>query len=78
MAAALKLMLTVMLKNLGKMILTKHVALWALKFAAKQTDTMVDDNIVRLAEGAYENDPAKVIAAIEAITEELRRTKTEK
>ena len=68
----LKLLIIQLAGNIGKMILTKTVALWALKLAAKQTDNIVDDNVVKLAEAAYNNDQVGVMQAGEALVQGIK------
>lgn len=67
MTLAIKLML----KNLLRMFLGKKMVLWALNLAASTTDTKVDDNMVLLVEGAYENDDTKVKQAVTELTKIL-------
>lgn len=70
---ALRLLLT----NLLGMFMTKAMIIWGLKFATKQTKTLIDDDMVLLIEGAYENDAEKVRAAIEALAAEIQKSRKE-
>ncbi len=56
------------IKNMIGMLMTKTMLIWGLKFAVKNTKNKVDDNIVLLAEGALDNDEAKVKSAISELT----------
>lgn len=69
MTLAIKLMFT----NLLRMFLGKKMVLWALKLAVSVTDNKVDDNMVLLVEGAYENDAAKVKQAVSELTKILSK-----
>lgn len=69
------LILKAMLVNLFRMFLGKKMVIWGLKLAASMTDTKVDDNIILLAEGAMDNDEAKVVAAIEALAANVKTNK---
>lgn len=70
-------MLKTLITNLIGMLMTKAMILWGLKFAAKQTKNKIDDDIVLLVEGAYDNDEEKVRAAIEALAAEIQKSKEE-
>ena len=69
MTFAIKLIFT----NLLRMFLGKKMVLWALKLAASVSDTKVDDNMVLLVEGAYENDDTKVKQAVSELTKILSK-----
>lgn len=67
----MKLFIMRILKNLGGMILTKKVIVWALTLAASKTTNKIDDNIIKLVEAAYDNDPEGVMKSTQIIVEEL-------
>lgn len=60
-------MMKLILTNLLRMIIGKKMILWGLKLATSLTDNKVDDNVVLLAEGALDNDEAKVKKALEGL-----------
>lgn len=63
----MKAFLSVLIKNLLAMFLTRRVAVWALRLAAKQTDNLIDDYAIEFVDAAYENDEERVKAAIEKL-----------
>jgi hypothetical protein len=65
----IKLVIARIFKNLAGMSLNKFVILWGLKLAAKKTENLVDDNLILLAESAYDNDVEGVKKASKAITD---------
>jgi hypothetical protein len=68
----MKLVLIQIVKNLVGMLVTKHMIFWALELAAKQTSNKIDDNLLGLVRGAYDNDPDKVKESAEALLENLK------
>lgn len=68
----LKVVALKLIKNAIAMALTKKVALWAVKLAVHQTENKIDDNVVDLLEGCYDNDSDKVMKAVEKLVHELK------
>ncbi len=65
--------------NIARMFLTKTVAIWALKLAAKHTKNKIDDNVVGLAEAGYNNDPEKMmIYGVKLVLEAKRMIEEDK
>lgn len=62
-----------MLLNLFRMFIGKKMIMWALKLYTSTTKNVVDDNIVLLTEGAFDNDIDKVMAAAEALVTEYKK-----
>ena len=54
-------------------ILNRNMALWSLKFAVSQTSNTIDDDIVKLVEGAYNNDPQAIQEATERLVNAYRK-----
>jgi len=55
------------------MFIGKKMIMWALKLYTSTTKNVVDDNIVLLTEGAFDNDIDKVMAAAEALVTEYKK-----
>jgi hypothetical protein len=68
----MKLVIIQIFKNLIGMLISKHMIFWALELAAKQTSNKVDDNLLGLVRGAYDNDVDKVKESAEALLENLK------
>jgi K+ transporter len=75
MMSAFVMLLKTIGVNLVKMLIGPKMILWMLRMAAKQSDNIVDDNIVLLVEGAYENDNVKVKSAVSALMCSFRKEK---
>lgn len=67
------IMLKLLITNLLRMIIGKKMIIWGLKLAASLTDNKVDDNVVLLAEGALDNDEAKVKKALEGLANNYKQ-----
>ena len=68
------IMLKLLITNLLRMIVGKKMIIWGLKLATSLTDNKVDDNVVLLAEGALDNDTAKVKKALEGLANSYKQS----
>ena len=66
----LKAMIIQILKNLGTMMLSKQLIIWAVRTLPKLSKNKVDDNVGLLVEEALNNDVDTVLKAADAIIEE--------
>lgn len=73
MTLILKQLIITLAANLGKMLLTRAVILWALRLYAKQTTNLIDDNVINLVEAGYDNDSVALMKAVDAIVAEYRK-----
>jgi hypothetical protein len=64
--------ITIMLKNLIGMLVTKQMIIWGLEFAVKQTKNKVDDNAVMIIKGLYNNDITTVQLGVEGLTKAIK------
>ena len=69
----LQVVLKTVVTNLATMFVTDKVIIWALELAVKKTKNQVDDSVVKIVKGAYQND----FVAIKSGTEDLLNTITE-
>lgn len=46
---------------------------WSLRFWSKQTDNLIDDNVVALIEAADKNDSEKMLESAQKLIEEITK-----
>lgn len=66
---------TLILKNMLTMFMTKTMIFWGLEQGVKSTDTLVDDHILSIVKGGYGNDPEQVRKGAEALVEMYKARK---
>ena len=69
----IKALLIQIFKNLGTMLVSKKLIIWAVRTLPKLSKNKVDDNVGLLVEGALNNDVDMVLKAAEAIINALRK-----
>jgi|APSaa5957512576_1039674.scaffolds.fasta_scaffold478277_2 hypothetical protein len=65
-------MIKVLAANLVKLLISKKMITWALRFLAKQTDNEIDDSVVLLVDGAMQSDESKIQLAVETLAHEWK------
>lgn len=69
----MKLLIAKLIKNVLKAILGKKMLFWSLRFWSKQTENLIDDNIVALVEAADKNDTEGMLNYSQKLIEEVTK-----
>jgi len=67
-----KVLVTTVLTNLFKMLVTEKMIIWGLKQFSKMTDNKIDDNTVGIIEAGFNSDPEGLKTSTEALLAELK------
>ena len=69
----MKTAIILMLKNLATMFISQAMIFWVLDKYTKYTDNLIDDNVVLIVKGAFENDVDLVKKGIDGLLVILKK-----